>query len=95
MTPLSIGCDYQGFEFGAGYLDSVCVKGRLFDADNCDNHGNLYEPVEDIPCPICRRADAVAYWTRRNSLSGATQKQAAKSARSLVRDIRQNRGLAR
>jgi len=30
-------CDYQGYEFGAGhYPDSVCIEGRLFDADACD-----------------------------------------------------------
>jgi len=29
-------CDYQGYEFGARYPDSVCVDGRLLDADNCD-----------------------------------------------------------
>ena len=94
MATESSGCDYQGYEFGAGsYPDSVCVEGALFDADNCDNEGNLYEPAEDIPCPICRRAEAIRYWTNRNRLSGNTQKEAAKAARSLVRDIRQNRGL--
>jgi hypothetical protein len=48
-------CDYQGYEFGARYPDSVCIKGRLFDADDCDNNGNLYDRGEDIPCPMCRR----------------------------------------
>ena len=36
----SLVCDYQGYEFGARYPDSVCIDGRLFDADNCDNNGN-------------------------------------------------------
>lgn len=89
-------CSYQGYEFGAGsYPDSVCVKGRLFDADNCDDKGRLYEPVEEIPCPICRRADAIEWWTNRTSCDGTTVKDARKAARSLVRDIRQNRGLPR
>jgi hypothetical protein len=89
-------CSYQGYEFGAGrYPDSVCVKGRLFDADHCDDKGRLYEPLEDIPCPICHRADAIEWWTERNRYSGATLKEAEKHARSLVRDIRQNRGLSR
>lgn len=89
-------CDYQGYEFGAGsYPDSVCVDGQLYDADDCDNNGNLYEPAEEIPCPVCRRAEAIDWWTERNRCSGTTKKQAAKAARSLVTDIRQNRGLRR
>lgn len=88
------GCGYQGYEFGAGsYPDSICVEGRLFDADHCDDEGRLYEAAEDVPCPICRRGDAVAYWTDRNRLSGTPTKLAAKAARSLVADIRKNRGL--
>ena len=55
------GCEYQGYEFGAMYLDSVCVKGRLYDADNCDDKGNLYRPTVDIPCPICHPRKAVIY----------------------------------
>lgn len=93
--PQASGCDYQGYEFGASYPDSVCVEGFLFDADHCDNDGNLYEPDEETPCPICRRADAIKWWTSRNRLSGATAKEAAKAARSLVTDIRHNRGLPR
>ena len=54
-------CDYQGYEFGAGsYPDSVCIDGRLLDADNCDGDRNLYDNEEDIPCPMCRQADPSA-----------------------------------
>ena len=88
------GCGYQGYEFGAGrYPDSICVGGRLFDADNCDDEGNLYEPLDHIPCPICRRADAIRYWTERNRLSGITVAAARSAARSLVADIRWRRGV--
>ena len=60
-------CNYQGYEFGAGsYPDSVCIDGKLFDADDCDDEGNLYEPCEDIPCPMCDPKGAVGYWTERN-----------------------------
>jgi hypothetical protein len=91
-----MGCDYQGYEFGAGsYPDSVCVDGFLFDADNCDGNCNLYEPIEEIPCPICQRAAAIEWWTGRNQCSGISRKAAEKAARSLVRDIRQRRGLIR
>jgi len=48
-----MSCGYQGHEFGANYPDSVCVEGRLFDADNCDEKGLLYEPLDFIPCPQC------------------------------------------
>ena len=90
------GCGYQGYEFGAGhYPDSICQGGRLFDADNCDNDGNLYDNEEDIPCPICRRAEAIAYHAERNHFGGMTMREARKTARALVTNIRQNRGLAR
>jgi hypothetical protein len=90
------GCGYQGYEFGAGsYPDSICVDGRLFDADDCDNSGGLYEPDEDVPCPICRRADAIEYWRQRNRLCGVRDRIARKSAVALVSDIRRNRGLKR
>ena len=87
-------CNYQGYEFGAGsYPDSVCIDGRLYDADSCDGEGNLYEPGEDIPCPMCKPKDAVAYWTERNYNCGGSRRSAAKTARSLVADIRANRGV--
>lgn len=63
MTPpkkrigeMSEVCTYQGNEFGASYPDSICIGGQLFDADNCDSEGNLYEPLEYIPCPQCNHA---------------------------------------
>lgn len=81
-------CDYQGYEFGARYPDSVCIDGRLFDADNCDNNGNLYDNEEDIPCPMCRRADAVLW--HRDQMQGP-YKQRLAAARSIVADIIRNR----
>jgi len=95
-------CSYQGYEFGAGrYPDSVCIDGRLYDADNCDGDGNLYEPMEEIPCPICSREKAIAYWTEQNEGIGneddseeESQRKAYECAVCLVDDIRLNRGLA-
>lgn len=50
-------CAYQGYEFGAGrYPDSVCIDGKLYDAE-----GNLYEPNIAIPCPICKPVGCVEY----------------------------------
>ncbi len=55
-TP-TLGCDYQGHEFGAVYPDSVCIDGYLWDADsgNADPSGDgwLYDKGGDIPCPKC------------------------------------------
>lgn len=85
------GCGYQGYEFGAAYPDSLCCGGRLYDADNCDGNGNLYEPAEDIPCPMCREQEAIDYWADRNSLSGIPKAKAREAARCLVADIRRNR----
>ena len=47
------GCDYQGFEFGAPYLDSICIDGFLWDADSCDEPGGDLHNGGDIPCPQC------------------------------------------
>lgn len=81
-------CDYQGYEFGASYPDSVCIDGKLFDADNCDGDGSLFDPGEDIPCPMCRPEDARRWWTRRMD---GSYKDRHRAARSLVADIRRNR----
>jgi hypothetical protein len=93
-------CDYQGYEFGAGsYPDSVCIEGKLYDADNCDNDSNLYDHGEDIPCPICRPDAAIEYWFDQNNTfitDGLTDEEneaeAMRCAVSLVNDIRSNRG---
>jgi len=88
------GCGYQGYEFGAGsYPDSVCLDGRLFDADDCDDQHRLYEPIENIPCPVCRPDDAIEYWTDRNQRGGCSGEAARKAARSLIADIRRIRGI--
>ena len=87
------GCGYQGYEFGAGrYPDSQCFGGRLYDMDNCDEPGTVFEPSEDIPCPMCHPRKAIDYWTDRNRRSGElTAKKARKAAECLVADIRKNR----
>jgi len=91
MSELPEGCGYQGYEFGARYPDSICCGGKLYDADNCDDKGNLYEPGEDIPCPMCDEAGATAYWAERLTLGGSTEEEAKQSATFLVADIRKNR----
>lgn len=103
VPQLPAGCGYQGYEFGAGrYPDSQCFGGRLYDMDNCDNDGNIYDPLDDIPCPMCRPKTAIAYYKRRNLLSmpyrnahgeprGYSKRRSAICARHLVNDIRKNR----
>lgn len=39
--------------FGATYPDATCIDGYLYDLDYCDSDGNLYNPIETIPCPFC------------------------------------------
>lgn len=43
VPQLPDGCGYEGSDFGASYPDSKCFGGRLYDLDNCDDEGNLYE----------------------------------------------------
>ena len=82
-------CNYQGYEFGAPYPDSVCIDGRLFDADYCDAAGNLYDRDDDVPCPICRREDAIKWHA--STFNSGTYKERMKGARQLVADIINNR----
>ena len=87
-----MGCGYQGYEFGAGsYPDSECFGGRLYDMDNCDGDGNLFEPGEWIPCPMCHRGNAIAFWAQRNRSAGMKMAEARKAAIHLIDDIRKNR----
>ena len=82
-------CTYQGYEFGAVYLDSVCIDGRLYDADSCDDQGRLYEPDEDIPCPLCRPKEATRWWARQFIVGGIGSVAAAKmKAREMMAKIR-------
>lgn len=81
-------CNYQGYEFGAAYPDSVCIDGRLFDADDCDNNGNLYDREDDVPCPMCRREDAIKWHAQ--GFEGSYKERMA-CARQLVADIHKNR----
>jgi len=79
-------CEYQGYEFGAPYPDSMCIDGVLQDADSD------YDTTEDnpIPCPVCRTKDAISYWKERfiwGSDCKGSNRQRAKQARSLVRSI--------
>lgn len=51
------GCGYRGYEFGAGYLDSMCIEGYLWDADSCDEPGGGLTQGGDIPCPHCNKRE--------------------------------------
>lgn len=86
-----MSCNYQGFEFGAPYPDSMCIDGRLYDADNCDGEGNLYEPVDDIPCPMCDSDGAKRYHAQQFRCGDINPKAARRAAKALVKDIRSNR----
>ncbi len=47
-----MSCQYQGYEFGAGYLDSLCIDGFLWDADSGDfEDGFMFGG--DCACPRC------------------------------------------
>lgn len=91
IKQLPEGCGYQGYEFGAAYPDSICFGGKLYDADHCDDEGNYYEPVEDIPCPMCHPRLAERYWAEQNQHGGLSYLKARHSAKMLVADIRRNR----
>ena len=87
------GWGYRGFEFGAGsYPDSLCCGGRLYDTDNRSNDGTLFDPMEDLPCPMCRRQDAVEYLAAPLEFSGASSSDATFNACSLVDEILRRSG---
>ena len=81
-------CQYQGYEFGATYPDSMCIDGQLYDADDCDGAGNLYEPMEYVPCPMCHRDAAIRWHAER--LNGP-RKACRRAAKRLVKEIRAHR----
>lgn len=88
-------CNYQGYEFGAGrYPDSYCIDGMLHDADSD------YLNDEDVPCPVCNREAAIAWWFGRwegmcdigdDRSDEEVNAEHMQNAISLVDDIRRNR----
>jgi len=66
-----LGCDYQGYEFGARYLDSVCIRGYLWDADSGSNPREL-SSGGDIPCPQCNHEAWIAHHQEDIEEQGAT-----------------------
>ncbi|MEZ8054341.1 hypothetical protein [Vibrio atlanticus] len=57
-------CDYQGYDFGARYLDSTCIDGYLWDLDSGgrDENGDSYLDNDgDMPCPACNPKSWVKY----------------------------------
>ena len=93
MKMLPSSCGYQGYEFGAAYPDSQCFGGRLYDMDNCDDSGNVYEPTDYIPCPMCHPRLAVKYHAEQSAFGQRKKdmKRAVKNAKALVAGIRNNR----
>lgn len=83
-------CNYQGYEFGASYLDSVCIDGQLFDADSGDSSG-LYEPLDYKACPQCCQLEAMNNYC--DEWLDGDCKWPRYYAWHLVMDIRRNRGL--
>jgi hypothetical protein len=61
MTEPTI-CGYQGYEFGANYMDSICCDGYLWDADSCDEPGGPLHSGGDIPCPECNKEKWITYY---------------------------------
>lgn len=47
------GCDYEGRDFGATYIDTCCIDGYLWDLDSCDEPGGLLSSGGESPCPKC------------------------------------------
>ena len=52
-TDVGVSCGYQGYDFGAGYLDSTCIDGYLWDADSCDEPGGGLIIGGEMACPSC------------------------------------------
>lgn len=83
------GCGYQGYEFGARYLDSLCQGGWLQDMDSeYDSRDGDYKP-----CPQCRQTEAMDYYRQQLQVSYRPGRSGLYDAWHLVMDIRRNRGL--
>ena len=54
-----LGSDYRGNDFGAGYIDSCCIDGYLWDLDSGDS--DSLSIGGDIPCPKCNHDAWIEY----------------------------------
>jgi len=83
------GCGYQGYEFGARYMDSQCFGGWLQDMDSeYDSRDSDYKP-----CPQCRQLEAMDYYRDQLRVEYRPHRSNVADAWHLVMDIRRNRGL--
>ena len=51
-----LGCDYRGMDFGAGYIDSCCIDGYLWDLDSGDSDAGGWSKSSDLrftPSQLC------------------------------------------
>jgi len=55
-----LGCDYAGYEFGGGYIDSTCIDGYLWDLDSCDEPGGGLTSGGEWACPRCNTREFLA-----------------------------------
>ena len=55
-----LGCDYAGYEFGGGYIDSTCIEGYLWDLDSCDEPGGGLTHGGEWACPRCNTRQYLA-----------------------------------
>jgi hypothetical protein len=106
-----LSCDYQGYEFGARYPDSVCIDGYLWNADSGDpspdGDGWCYTSGGELPCPLCHFKEAVArlaeemreeQWVRRYEAGrqrGPNHKLFFNRARRQIRAYLERHGLKR
>ena len=85
MKRLQTGCGYQGYEFGSRDIpDSICCGGRLLEIDDCDGKISSDHGSEEIPCPVCREQDAVAYWADEFIVAGEEPASAMETALNFV-----------
>lgn len=94
-----MSCQYQGYEFHAGYLDSVCIDGYLWNADSgySAEDGWVYTSGGEIPCPLCNFRQAVgrvaeAVLGEREDANPRNRKWFLNEARRCVRAYLSRRG---
>lgn len=48
-----VKCDWQGYGFGASYMDAGCINGKICDLDDGEEGGVVYIHEHYEPCPQC------------------------------------------
>ena len=78
-----MSCGYTGYDFGAGYEDSICIDGFLWDADSYED--GLLTSGGEIPCPSCSTDAWLAFMIENELEQWSDRSSQAEGIEAIVR----------